>query len=413
MIDPLEGQCGSLPQIYVPEAELRIAVIKPDVATASFLFANNGEIDLAYKLQQIGSASLVSWNVTPSAGNLSRDDAIETVTFALDSEHLQARAKEYITKFSLISNSGDAADRNVTIITQVSADPIARLSRVTLDNPSDVVAGGSLLFHLNLMDVTGIEILDASNVAFSAMLTHQTSTTDVACSVLYDTSSGWHKGACDLPALVCSEGTSLGECDLSPPIGPLTLEVNDTQGMLIGASRYPIEVKICPASYYRSGDSCVICPKHVTCKAGSTIADWELAAGHWRSHDESTDVRECRFTDVSCPGPGNGANHATGPDSYCAPMYTGPLCSQCKPNFFMSWVGDGKCQECEAGKSHHPTIGLLCGVVVSCALLSASLRKCLSKKAEAVKKGALFPKIEKLIVLAKVKVFTLFLTSQV
>jgi len=300
-------------------------------------------------------------SVAPLDGTV---DAIQAVTFTLNSTQLQARASEYTTKFSLLSNSRDEADRNLTIITSllVSAEPVARLSNATLHNPSDVVAGGSLSFHLTLVDLTHIEILDAFDVAYSAVLTHLDSATSVPCSVLYDTKSERHQGGCDVPSLVCTDDDARADCELSPPVGEFVLEVNDTQGMLVGASRHPFTVGICPELYYQRDAKCVVCPEHVTCPAGSTIASWQLDSGFWRTGGTSTKVYECAYGVASCPGHGNGMNSAT--DPYCAPEYVGPLCSECADNFFIGWNGDGVCYECAAGKSHHPTIALWVAVVV-------------------------------------------------
>ena len=104
----------------------------------------------------------------------------------------------------------------------------------------------------------------------------------------------------------------------------------------VGATQYTFVVDKCPASYYyESSGNCVLCPKHVACDAGSTIAEWQLDPGYWRAADDSDDVRRCRFGTRSCPE--NGANAVGSKDPYCDPRYMGPLCSQCSSNYFMSW----------------------------------------------------------------------------
>ena len=317
-VDPEEGSCATSAAINVPERELTVLVTKPAVATATFVIVNKGNQDLEYTLTQLGRAS-GSWNVTPSAGVITGNQAVQTVEFTLDSTRLQARAELYTAKFSLLSNSLELADRNVTVITKVLvvAEPIARRSYVTLGKTSDVSAGGTLDFHLTLMDGTQLEILDTSVAAYSAVLTHRASNTSVPCSV--------PAGFCELPELVCDSKDSAG-CDrLSPPVGEFSLEVNDEGGNKVGASRRSFSVEICPETYYSSDGKCVACPLDVTCFAGSSISDWQLAAGHWRSDEESTNIFECRFGTRSCPGPGD--NQATGSDAYCGPEFVGPLCS--------------------------------------------------------------------------------------
>ena len=422
MMDPLVGSCLTAPNIGVPERKLTILVTKPNEVQGAFFFVNTGDNDLSYALVQIGTGQH-PWDVAPSVGTLSRDVAVQTLTFTLDSTRVQARAGEYTSKFSLLSNSFDEADRNVTLVTNlvVSAEPVARLSNVTLHNPSGVVAGGSLSFYLTLMDLAHIEILDAFDVAYSAMLTHPDSATTVPCSVLYDTKAERHQGGCGLPSLVCTDddASTTTKCEpeeLSPPVGGFVLEVNDTQGMLVGATRYPFTVDKCPELYYRSDAKCLLCPEHVTCSAGSMLAGWVLNPGYWRSGGTSTEVYECAFRDMSCPG-GNGTNSATGPDSYCAPEYMGPLCSECAANFFISWNGDGVCYKCAAGKSHTPTIVLVCSVATIGALLVRALKKCGARKPDAPAKetdpNSFIARTEKLFLMAKIKIFTLFLASQV
>ena len=199
------------------------------------------------------------------------------------------------------------------------------------------------------------------------MLTHLDSATSVPCSVLYDTKSERHQGGCDVPSLVCTGDDARAGCELSPPVGEFVLEVNDTQGMLVGATRYPFTIGNCPDSYYQRDAKCVVCPEHVTCPAGSTVASWQLYSGFWRTDDTSTDVRQCRFGTASCPGP-DAIN--PGDDSncvwdekwpYCGCGYVGPLCSECAStgdaSYFIAW-SSGSCERCDDDASHAPNISL-------------------------------------------------------
>ena len=409
-IDPYEGSCLSPPEITVSERKLIILAHKPEPAIGKFWALNQGDLDLVYTTEQSGQ-TMRTWNVTPSMGNLTAGQAIETIRFTLDTTRLEARAGPYHDRFSLLSNSADEANRNLTIVTEliVSADPVARLSYVTLDSPNKAIAGGSLSFYLTLVDETQVVILDAFDVAFSAVLTHPASTTSVACSVLYDANSERHEGDCKLPDLVCGEGMHTADCELSPPVGAFDLEVNDTQGMAVGATRYSFTVDGCPASYYKINGKCLACPNQVSCEAGSLITDWQLHQGQWRSHVESSDVRECRFGVESCPG-----NTTNDHDAYCSPQYVGPLCSECADGYFMSWVGDGTCKRCATGQSHVPTIGLIAGLLVCAAMpLGCALNKCRKWCLGKLDASAMFEKVEKMLDLAKTKFFMLFLAAQV
>ena len=187
----------------------------------------------------------------------------------------------------------------------------------------------------------------------------------------------------------------------------------------------------CALGAYESAGQCIVCPKQVkTCEEGSTVSDWKLQAGYWRTDDESRDVRKCRFT-TSCPGDGKNqealanspsqrrttSSNATGLNPYCAPNHVGPLCSACAANFFLSWAGDGECHPCATGESHAPTISLGGGVLIFVVLCLACVYKTHKNKAATALAPAsstsALSKIEKVYTLAKFKVFTLFLMSQV
>ena len=179
---------------------------------------------------------------------------------------------------------------------------------------------------------------------------------------------------------------------------------------------------------------CESCPNGVTCKEGSMVSDWELKAGHWRTDDESDDVRKCRFGATSCPGDdenqasmnspsqqrrATSSGATTGPNPHCSPNHVAPLCSACAPDFFLSWTGDGKCHQCTTKESHAPTIGLMSGVfvfVLSC--LTCAYKKSLGKAHRTTivtpkPENSLLLKAKQVYILAKFKAFTLLLTSQV
>ena len=190
----------------------------------------------------------------------------------------------------------------------------------------------------------------------------------------------------------------------------------------------------CEKRYYELGGECFECEPGMQCEApGLAIRQVALEPKFWRTDDESRDVRKCRFDITSCPGDGknqdsvyspsqrraSSSGATTGLNPYCSPNHVGPLCSACTPDHFLSWTGDGKCYECATKDSHVPTIGLVSGVfviVVSC--LACTYKKSL-KKAQGITTttsnptNSLFSKAKQVYILAKFKVFTLFLTSQV
>lgn len=163
---------------------------------------------------------------------------------------------------------------------------------------------------------------------------------------------------------------------------------------------------------------CLPCPSDVECLGeGSTVSDWVLKPGHWRTDSRSDDVLRCRFGVISCPPNANAST--TGPNPYCSADHVGPLCSACAANHFLSWTGDGKCHQCATGESHAPTIGLYSGVVLfvivclACVYKKASKTKAEEKNKDATPQSPLRLNAAKVYSLAKFKVFTLFLTSQV
>ena len=183
-----------------------------------------------------------------------------------------------------------------------------------------------------------------------------------------------------------------------------------------------IVCQACAEEKYEKAGLCLSCPKQVYCEEGSTVSDWKVAAGNWRTDDESEDVRECRFGITSCPGHGKNQSSAnsgaTGLNPYCSANHVGHLCSACAADFFLDWTGDGECYQCATGKSHAPTIGLLGGVFVFVFACLACVYKKRRKKARSTiasstPMNSLFSKAEQVYSLAEFKAFTLFLTAQV
>ena len=196
-----------------------------------------------------------------------------------------------------------------------------------------------------------------------------------------------------------------------------TSETETAQGNVICNS--------CKSGEYEKSGACNICPTQVDCDEGSTVSDWKLKAGNWRTDDQSDDVRKCRFGVISCPGDGKNQASKNAPSKrrvtsssaaelnpFCSANHVGHLCSACAPDYFLSWAGDGKCHRCVAGESHAPTFGLLGGVFLCVVSCFACMYKAGQKKAKRTAVGtptiSLLSKAEQVYSQAKFKIFTLF-----
>jgi len=182
----------------------------------------------------------------------------------------------------------------------------------------------------------------------------------------------------------------------------------------------------CEVSTYEHNEECHTCRNGMVCQVeGLSLNSVSLARGYWRTDDDSYDIHKCRFGTTSCPG-ADSNNQATGRrlaetttvvHPYCSDAHVGHLCSACAPDYFLSWTGDGECYECATKESHAPTIGLMSGVfvfVVSCLVCAykTSLKRDITT-ATPKPTNSLLSKAKEVYTLAKFKVFTLFLTSQV
>ena len=125
----------------------------------------------------------------------------------------------------------------------------------------------------------------------------------MTCRVAY--ANEQHQGLCRLPS--CYPATFV------------FMSTTVTTGLSV--AKCYLSVTRCPENYYfnQSLGECGGCHAHVTCAVGSSISDWQLVKGYWRSGDESEDIRACRFGLRSCPGAGR--NQATGRDAFCGPEY--------------------------------------------------------------------------------------------
>ena len=412
-LDDKVGSCSNSPLLTIPQTSFTVAWPKQrQPSFFQFVFANSGDNDLLWNLTaaKTNATVLLPWLLKPTAGLLG-GCGLATVEVSLATWNLTAQASAYQLQLELQTNSYLDESRTILIDAFISANPVAASSSVEITNAAQLVAGDSVQFVVTPVDEAGVVVADGAYLAYFATLTHKPSSTIVACRVGYDSVTKRQQSTCEIPDLVCNDvENNMGECEMSPPIGEFTVEVKDAISEIIGATGHSFVVEFCPASYYQSNTKCVQCPDHVTCEAGSKISDWQLDPGYWRTSDESDDVHQCRFDEISCPG----TNLSSGPDPYCDAAYIGPLCSQCADRYFMSWEGKGVCHECAAGQSHTPTIVLIAVVIVLGALIAYAFGKCCRRKPDAeAPSSVLFSKAEHLYALAKVKMFTIFLALQV
>ena len=80
------------------------------------------------------------------------------------------------------------------------------------------------------------------------------------------------------------------------------------------------------------------------------------------------------------------------------------MCSECDSGYFSVWAKSGRCEKCESGQSHTPTVVLGLTVLLCVTILAAT---CFNK----VKRS--FPVVKKLYRIGAVKVRVLFFAAQV
>ena len=480
LTDPLDASCASSASISDPVAGVMITtedvwvrVTKPDTGRVDLQFSNLGDVSMRWGLFLTSNPSQAVWNTPNQSGSLDGGQPM-SLPLQVNSEGLQARDAAYVTRFTLNTSSPERTPKPESKSTQfmvhtvVSAPPNVTASYVDITDAAGLVARGILEFEVTSIDVTGMVILDAADVAYTAVLVHSSSSTSVACRVVYEVDAIRHKGLCEAQGLEagsfelnvyvgsdmvggggyhltvdgCPDSYELSDDGLSCTCPAGRYELGNTCAACADGTHKPkpgvkeaacvacqtgedskkgltsnanlTACDACEDGYFRIAGLCRDCPTGAACTMNSDVATMAILPGHWRTSAESHDVHECRFGDLSCPGESN--NQASGPDRYCAPEYVGALCSECHDDFFKSWDGAGACQACAAGKSHWPTIGLVGTTLVIGALFVGAINKCRKKKPEdedAPPSSGMFANAEKLFVLAKVKIFTLFLTAQV
>ena len=298
-------------------------------------------------------------------------------------------------------------------------------------------------------------VLDAPELGYTATLSHRAeSSTAVTCKASY------YRGECTLPSLVTGDfylsvATSAGSLvgtrqhNFSIDRCPQTYVLGYSDGLCkceAGSYDKGTECAACPdgtvapnlgallcaacparqtsdakhtscecvEDYYRNVETnaCELCPKHVDCAWNSTIADWRLKPGIWRSGALSTELRACRFGSISCPADATLNDSCTargfGDWPYCACSYVGPTCGVCDANYFLSWTGD-ECQICGASHGHTPTI-VLASVL---AFLIAVGGGVVYAKQTAITSVPCVAKAQKLYAIGETKATILFFMGQV
>jgi len=420
--DPSSGasclSSANMPQLVLGfEKTQRLTLNKDDTTgITNLFFSNTGDVPLAWNLAVTANNEMLLWVLSSTSGTLS-PGLSQQVTISLNLSALQARVEDYITELTLNTSSPIptpvpiSATTVVVVRTAVSASPDAMRSYVTLKNVSTITASSTVDFTVVPVDSTGLVILDASQIAYTAQLNAPGSTV-IACSVAYDAASDRHQGTCDPPSLVA---------------GPFAIDVLDAGGSLVGGSSHAFHIAACPETYvldpedsvckcaagrfdqgfscslcpggtiaqtagkdtctecpihqtsgptrthcecetgyFLEDEECMLCPDKVTCDWNSTVADWVLAPGVWRLSSVSKDLRDCRFGDASCPGVNASDDGCTtrgfGVWPHCGCGYVGPTCAVCDASYFVSWAAD-RCEGCGSDDAHTPSIVLGCMLV--------------------------------------------------
>ena len=157
---------------------------------------------------------------------------------------------------------------SIAVSIDVSASASAAYSEVTLLNPGKIATSGSVQFLIDVIDVTGMTLLDAADVAYFAVLTFPASpletTKTATCSVSYAATAKQHIGTCALPELIT---------------GTYTINVTDIQSETVGVLSVP--VSRCAAGAYADADGeCVTCSKRLDCTStGLTLSNLQVVPG--------------------------------------------------------------------------------------------------------------------------------------
>ena len=350
-VDGVEQQfpvgCMESAQIMVPvpsSLSLTMLAAKPENVSTEVVLSNPGGETLVWRLDGEHGQSLTGLEVSPTSGVVAAG-SLQILTVRVPSRGVVSRGDPYLGNLSLVATSGVCVcreqrrviDTSVFIDAAVSAsDTVVTLDERTIAN---LTASGTFSFIVTPKDFIGLQILDATDVAFTGALRHVASDASVACGVTYST--GKHIGTCRLPA------------DMSA--GAFTLTVTDTSNTIVGGGSFDVLVAQCPPSYYWTGDSCARCEGHATCGAGTTMATLDVEEGYWRNGATSTTIRQCIFGEIECRG---GSNIA----AQCADHHDGPLCANCEAGYNLNKL-DRSCVRCDAAAKSEGRVFIVIGTI--------------------------------------------------
>ena len=152
---------------------------------------------------------------------------------------------------------------------------------------------------------------------------------------------GWFSEAGATACSPCPEGTHSAEHGASA-----CASCNTGAGLFSGVRARRCDQCLPGYVYNNATSECLACASEgVECeRAGVTLDRLMLKSGWWRPSSRSTTVYACPEA-KNCLGGGGGANESSSADgstsagargrhNYCAPGYTGPLCTVCDLGYF-------------------------------------------------------------------------------
>ena len=355
-LSPLPTPSPTLTTVYtVAPDTLQLSATKPESPIAKMYLVNlnedalSGTIQLRNASRLLKSAcSIIPGNFTVGAGQLVPIDVVfSTAGLA---------PNRYDLVFEVIAQIPNSlpVSQNCPAMLTIDAKAVASLTQVsvvgvpTIDGEWD----GISIFPY---DSDGLEILTDNSEDFTVSLQSPGGVT-ASCAVTWMLGLQYH-GACTIPAI-----SEAGDWNLA-----------------ISLDGVPFFSKVVPMNCRKGDyedsrdDQCYMCPDGTTCEvAGIALETLPIKAGHWRSGTASSEVRECKYGSIACPGSINASrcDKQKGDDpvvsdesNYCACGYVGPMCSTCAPAHFLTWAGsEHECAACSASGGWVPTV--IIGVIV-------------------------------------------------
>ena len=356
-VDPAEGSCLDSAQIFFPVTDFVVRLAKDngrDENSLMSLFTNQGAEPLNWSFVPASIADGMKWSASPMGGLLQPCD-IANITIFFDPTEAQARDESYHANFTL--NSQSLRDRQIplTIEAFVDAPLDTNLSSISVVSTSTLVTGGPLGFTVNLIDFTGMPLLDRPDIGFSASLTAAHTKTTTVCAISFDSEHRQHIGTCDIP----------------DEAGTYSLKVRDLElRQLINNTATEVVVSRCQSGEYSITDDtglvvCMTCNLKITSCLGDgmSISDVTILPGNWRTSSLSEDIRPCPSSDpVVCVG--------TTSNGLCKVGHIGAYCSVCEDDYFKDTRG--VCAGCNSARVEWVGPSVVVGVCLVLGLVSLS-----------------------------------------